>query len=486
MVDQREQLFLGAHEAHQEQTKPQELATTVSLREVLDADGRLEASAYNIEARNAVRTLNNCGLPLINLYGHGALCHEAHNAFRFKRIFVEAEHGVPFISSAEINSLRPRLKGYLSKKLTKRLDELIIQNWDILISCSGTIGNIALAADNLTGIALTQDAIRLRAESADTAGYIAAFLRGKYGKLQIVQTTYGSVIPHIEPQHLEGILIPTLHPVQRIELGRKFVEAAEARDAANRLLDAADNKLHEELELPYLSSRRVRKDKPPISKVKASKLFGRLEASFHAPEVFWVLNKIRGCPTEFTTVSNSRVAKEIRAITKFRKRVYVQKGGIPMLSSKQLFQYDPIDVKRLAKGAHTKDLPEIGLKKNMVAITCSGTIGRVQIIPGYMEEWTANQHATRIIAAGGMNPGFLYAWLASDIGHRLITRHSYGSVILEADKDMLGSVPFPLPDASIRDNIGNLVLAANDLRDKAWRKEREAIKQIEELIEGKQ
>ena len=142
-------------------------------------------------------------------------------------------------------------------------------------------------------------------------------------------------------------------------------------------------------------------------------------------------------------------------------------------------------MKRLAKGAHTKDLPEIGLKKNMVVITCSGTIGRVQIIPAYMEGWTANQHATRIIAAIGMNPGFLYAWLASDLGHRLITRHSYGSVILEADKDMLGSVPFPLAGASTQDDIGNLVLTANNLRDEAWRKEQEAIKQIEGLIEGR-
>jgi hypothetical protein len=43
-------------------------------------------------------------------------------------------------------------------------------------------------------------------------------------------------------------------------------------------------------------------------------------------------------------------------------------------------QIDPVDVKRLAKGAHTKDLPEIALKKNMVTISRSGTIGRVQII----------------------------------------------------------------------------------------------------------
>jgi type I restriction enzyme, S subunit len=73
---------------------------------------------------------------------------------------------------------------------------------------------------------------------------------------------------------------------------------------------------------------------------------------------------------------------EVRAVTRFRKRAYVQQGGIPLLSTKELFQIDPVDQKALAKGAHTKDLPEIALRKHMVLVTCSGTIGRVQIMPG--------------------------------------------------------------------------------------------------------
>jgi len=188
---------------------------------------------------------------------------------------------------------------------------------------------------------------------------------------------------------------------------------------------------------------------------------------------------------EVTTVGDSRVTKEIRPITKFRKRTYVEKGGIPLLSSKQLFQIDPIDVKGLAKGAHTKNLPEIQLEKNMIAVTCSGTIGRVQIIPAYMAKWTANQHATRFLAPEGMNAGYLYAWLASDYGYCLITRNSYGSVILEVDKEMFSSVPIPLPEPKIRDEIGNLVLKANQLRDEAWRNEQDAITRLESWIANK-
>jgi type I restriction enzyme S subunit len=211
-----------------------------------------------------------------------------------------------------------------------------------------------------------------------------------------------------------------------------------------------------------------------------------LEGSFHDPVAIAAEQQLAKSSVEVTTVGNTRVTKEIRPITKFRKRTYVEKGGIPLLSSKQIFQVDPVDVKRLAKGAHTKDLPEIQLEENMIAVTRSGTIGRVQIFPAYMAKWTASEDATRILASEDINPGYLYAWLASDYGYCLITRQSYGSVIVHIDLDMLASVPIPLPEKSIRDEIGNLVLKANQLRDEAWRDEQDAITKLENLIARKQ
>jgi len=464
------------------ETELEKFSTTVKLSEVFDAGVRLEASAFSIEARHVVTALENSGLQLIPLYGEGGLSQEAHNAFRFRRIYVSAEQGVPFLSSSEIISVQPRLAGYLSCKRTRNLDKLIIKKWDVLISCSGTIGNVSLATDILAGKALSQDAIRLRVKDADTAGYIVAFLRSYYGRPQLTQATYGSVIVHIEPKHLTRVLIPDLHAIRRIEIGRQMCKAGELRDEANQLLDEADKLLHERLNLPDLNSIASNHNKSLINTIKASQWMGRLEGSFHNPIALAAEKQLRDLSVEVTTVGDARVTREVRAITKFRKRVYVEKGGIPLLSSKQIFQVDPVDVKRLAKGAHTKDLPEIQLEENMIAVTCSGTIGRVQIIPAYMAQWAANQHATRFVAAPDMNPGYLYAWLASDYGYCLITRHSYGSVILEVDKEMFSSVPIPIPEPSVRDEIGNLVLKANSLRDQAWRKEQDAISKLENLI----
>ncbi|MGZ0080270.1 restriction endonuclease subunit S [Methylomonas sp. YC3] len=449
-----------------------ERSVGVRLADVARAGLRLEASAYGVEARQAVAELHACRHPLKPLLGESGLCQNAHNAFRFARIYVGAEHGVPFLSSSDIIGLRPERGRYLSKKHTKRLEELKINSWDVLVSRSGTIGNVGLASPRMSDWVLSEDAIRIGAPDPDTAGYVAAFLRSHWGREQLRGVTYGSVIQHIEPHHLTQVLIPDLPAIRRIEIGRAFVEAANQRDQANDMLDAADSRLRQTLKLPPLPKQTKG---PSVNTVRASRWGKRLDASFHNPAVDWVYEQLRQAGIETLPLGDERLSKAIRAVTKFRKRVYVPKGGIPLLSSKQLFQIDPIDVKGLAKGAHEGDMDEIALKPEMVTITCSGTIGRIQIIPCYMDGWAANQHAIRVIGKDRELAGYIYAWLSSEYGYLLINRNSYGSVILELDRFMASKIPVPWIDPQQIKSIGNLVLKANQLRDDAWNLEQAAL-----------
>ena len=468
---------------------PPRLSTTVRLSEVVEAGLRLEASAHSIEAHRVAAALAASGYSLRPLYGSSetAFAAEAHNAFRFRRLYVAPERGIPFLSSSDIISMRPDIDRFLSRTLTKDLDRLLVRKWDVLISCSGTIGNVALAGDTVAGMALSQHAIRLRAPDREMAGFITGFLRSRFGRPQLLQATYGSVIVHIEPEHLTRVAVPDVPAIRRVAIGQAMCEATEARDTANRMLDEAERLLHQHLALPRLTSLIPQRPGPSTNRVAASGLRGRFDAHYHDRLASVAEEAVRSRAQDVTTVGDPRVTREVRPITKFRTRVYVRRGGIPLLSTKQLFQVDPVDVKALAKGAHTKDLPEIALEENFITAARSGTIsiGRAQIIPAYMAGWCGSEHATRFIAADGMNPGYLYAWLASEYGQRLITRHSYGSVILEIDREMFASVPIPLPAASIQNEIGDLVLQANALRDEAWRKERAAIEQIETLLAGR-
>ena len=457
-------------------------STTVRLTNVLDAGGRIDASAFGIERRNAVEAVKSNPHGAVSLYGPKGIAIEAHNAFRFSRIYVKPEHGIPFLSSSDIIALRPEADRYLSRTKTKRLEELIARPHDVLISRSGTIGNVAFSGRWLTGQAVSEDVIRVRFADPDLAGFVSGFLRSRYGRPQLTGSAYGSVVTHIELEHLYRVWVPDLPERQWRKLGAAMLQATALRDDANDLLDEADALLHKRLGLKPL---------PPVSPesetitVRASNLAGRFEASYHNPRTASAVSTLNSLSIEVTTVGDPRVSAEVRAITRFRKRVYVKKGGVPMLNSKQLFQVDPVVVKRLALGAHKRDIEgEIGLEENMLAVTSGGTVGRIQIIPQYMTGWTANQHSIRIIAASDSMAGYLYAWLASGYGQALILRQSYGSVIQHIDLDQLSSVPIPFPKKKMRDDVGNLVLSANNLRDEAWRVERKTIEKIESLIEG--
>ena len=64
----------------------------------------------------------------------------------------------------------------------------------------------------------------------------------------------------------------------------------------------------------------------------------------------------------------------------------------------------------------------------------------------YYDGWSASQHIIRIIPSKKINAGYLYAWLASDYGHELIKRYSYGSVVDEITDDQVAEIPIPLLD----------------------------------------
>ncbi len=119
----------------------------------------------------------------------------------------------------------------------------------------------------------------------------------------------------------------------------------------------------------------------------------------------------------------------------------------------------------------------------MILVTCSGTVGRVLLAPKYFDDFTGNQHILRLVPSNEINKGYVYCFLASDYGRVLIQKFTYGSVVDEIDDSHLASVPFPLlKNKRIQDEVGNMVIEANDKRNEAWNLEHEAIAEIEKLI----
>ena len=130
---------------------------------------------------------------------------------RFKRIYVDEGHGVPFFGGRSIGELDPSDKKYLSlTQHSERIrDTLTVRENIILLTRSGTIGKVSFVPKHWDGWAITDDILQL-VPTENFAGYVYIWLQSVYASEVIKSLSYGAVVRHIEKFHLESVPVPLL------------------------------------------------------------------------------------------------------------------------------------------------------------------------------------------------------------------------------------------------------------------------------------
>ncbi len=462
--------------------------STVSLSEILTGGLRLESGYFNIDGKHAREVIKNSQWTKKPLWGNAGLTTGYHRP-RFKRTFLE-KSDYPIYQPSQINEILPKPNLFISKLTSTDIEGLRVKKGQILVTCSGTIGNVTLVSETLNNLIFSHDLIRLNAKESSDTGYIYAFLRTKTGNILINTNNYGAVVQHIEPEHLESILIPDPDTEIKKKINSLILESFELRDQSNNLVKEAEKILVSELSLPMideLSPKYLDKKSGTRSyEVKLSKLDGRLDASNHVPIVDSILKHLTKYAEEVTMLGDSRISKNIIAPGRF-KRVYVEEGqGVVFFGGKQMLELDPYGKKYLSLSRHEGRIKkELTLMENMILVTCSGTIGKVNIVPKHWQSWTANQHIIRVVPADNSIAGFIYSWLSSDYGYELIRRFKYGAVVDEIDGRQTSQVQIPLlKNKDSQKKINDLVLEANQKRYMAYILEQQAIGMIDNLVLG--
>jgi type I restriction-modification system, M subunit len=169
---------------------------------------------------------------------------------RFKRVYVEEGYGRVFIGGKQLGELDPTNKKYLS--LTHHADriakQLELHENMTLITCSGTIGKVALVGKQWENWTANQHIIRVVPACDDIAGYLNIFLSSEYGHQLITRFTYGSVVDEIDDNHIRQIVIPLLKnkDVQK-KINDLALEASQKRYEAYMLEQEALKIMNEEV-----------------------------------------------------------------------------------------------------------------------------------------------------------------------------------------------------------------------------------------------
>lgn len=461
---------------------------SVSIAQMVSNGHRYDASAYNIEAMNALREVKRNKYGYVNLLGQDGFIKEAFVGSRFKRIYTENSCDIPFFLPSDIENVYPKASKYISSKTDTDIESLRVKANMLLMSVSGTIGKTAIVRNRLDNCVFSHDLLRVYFKGKYDLGYVYAFLNTEVGLLILQSNNYGAVIDHIEPEHLANVPIPNAPEELKKVIHSLVVESYDLRDKSNDLIEEAQDLLYKELQLPDINT--IKGENYAENKgfknyvVKTSELNGRLDGSYHIPEVEEIIKVISKNAAEVTTLGDNRISSNVILPGRF-KRIYVDKDhGVPFFGGKQLLSLNPTNIKYLSLTHHGDRIEnQLLLEKNMCAVTCSGTIGKVMIVPKHWEGWTLNQHVMRIKPTSGNVAGYIYAWLDSPYAKPLIIRNTYGAVVDEIDDDQLSTVAIPLlKNKDLQQKINDLVLEANELRYQAYLKEQEAIKKMNDII----
>ena len=449
---------------------------TVSLADVIKRGKRLEASVFDVEAKRARQIINGSKYEVVPLIGPKSPVAVAHYGGRLKRNYVDSTYdgAIGFIGSSEMLDIKPKPVKFMVDG--PRVKDLHVKEGTVLVSRSGTIGNMSYVNKTLSKLLISEHAMRL--ECNEYPGYVYAFLKSKIGQLLIRSNIYGAVIDRVEPEHIATIPIPNATQNIKKEIDDLIVHSYALRDESNDLIEEATLLLADELSLPSIHQFEEHDAPVDTFNVKLSDINLRLDASYHVPIVDAITKHLKEYAAEVTTIDDSRVSKEIILPGRF-KRIYVEEGhGCVFIGGKQLWELDPSNKKYLSMVHHADRIAkQLELHENMTLITCSGTIGKVNLVGRHWEKWTANQHIIRVVPANNDIAGYIYIFLQSEYGYPLITHYTYGSVVDEIDDRQVSQIPIPfLKRQEAQRQINALALQANELRCRAYQEEQKALR----------
>lgn len=459
---------------------------SVTLSDVLSRGKRLEASVFDVEAKQALNIINNGKYKTVPLYGDNGLVNKAHYGSRLKRNYVTPEHknSIGFIGSSEMLDIYPKPIKFMVDE--ERVQDLHIKKETVLLSRSGTIGNVTFCNKTLSKFLVSEHAIRL--ECTDNPGYVYTFLKTNIGKKLVCSNIYGAVIQQIEPEHLTMVPVPDAPIEVKERIHNLIVKSFNLRDESNNLIDEATDLLIEELKLPPISKFKensVEKNKNVTAfSIKLSNMAGRADASYHLPIVDAIIEHLNDYAEEVTTIGDKRISKQIILAGVFKRTYVEEEYGYPFLGGKEITQLNPKTEKYLSKPIHKKRYEkELKVTENTILLTDRGTIGTTTLVPRHWDGYAVSQNVLKLIPANDDIAGYVYIFLNSEWGTELVRRQTYGSVVDMIDNNSLASVEIPLlKNQDVQAQINHLALKANEKRYEAYLLEQEALKIMDEEV----
>jgi len=463
--------------------------STISSEQLLEGQHRLKPNFYLNEGKIRLERMRKSKYPMSTI---GQEVMAVYRSNIFKRQFVaDKSNGLLYISGADITTSAPRTGAKLiSKKYTPNIVETTLKENQILVTCAGTVGKVRLVTSDMVGIIGSQDIIRVDFDNDKYPyGYVYAFLASSTAYIYMQSLFYGSVVPRIEPFHVRSIPIPALPSSEQNEIHELIKKSSALRVEATTLLKDAHETLMASCNLPELTSSDYEYfgANPAVRKPSTFQVRKVESTSLAAWNYSGRIAKIRARVQENVdtlTLANCLLDNRFFSTGSFKRLELDSPHSIELINQSDIFD-NRVQGRRLArKYAGNQRLVEYG----EVLIAGVGTLGENETFCRALyagEELTGkliSGEFIRMKANGKVPAGYLYAWLASDYGFRLIRGTQAGTKLCRPIPKLLAEIPVPVLKEELMNEIDQLVTSAHAKRYAALQLENEAIHRVESAI----
>jgi type I restriction enzyme M protein len=175
------------------------------------------------------------------------------------------------------------------------------------------------------------------------------------------------------------------------------------------------------------------------------------------------------------------------------KRPYADKGVTSGTTIRRFFTGNAVtqtrgeNVKYLdlakAKPGQLRMIDKMYLRRGMILITRSGTVGRVVYATQYHEGAVGTEDVIRVVIADDALRGYVYQFLLSQLGQDQLRANVYGAIVDHIEPDHVKGVQVPIPTGRhLLDQIGLPVIHGIELQEQAQREMNDSMAALAESM----
>ena len=398
------------------------------------------------------------------------------------RTFVKK--GLPYIRVSDMDKFFVKTKDMVKiPKNSKIKKNIQLSVGDILISRSGTIGIVAIATSEIKNAIISSHIIRIALKQINHLNpyYVCAFLNSRYGQLQILQKSYGGVVPEISQEGLKRLLIYRSSKDFQLHIEQLVKHAYKKRKLAEQKYQQAEKLLYELLGINKEEIERLEVEKAYETNFKEVKQAFRFDAEYYHPK-FNVIKLLKEKEVELLNlwedlIISIETGKNLENSENYRGK------GIRFIKNENLQ-----DIYISGKEYYLPPCINVSKNKltrlNDIIISRVGSIGNCSIITEETTKAYYSDNVYRIRVSNEIEPWFLVFYLRSYLGQSQFLKLAKGSNQPLISHATLKQILIPKISKSDQQKIASLIREYFKLRKEARQLVQRAIREVEEAIEN--